>query len=99
MDMIMPISMAPKYLYLGSTRIEIDQQEEYKDEQEKCEEKQNYEFIWPASFDDAGCQASQDKIVAQEESDAEQDDDAEQEDWASDNSSEDSEFWRDVFGY
>ena len=43
-------------MYLGSTRIELDQQEEYKDEQEKCEEKSNYEFIWPASFDDAGCQ-------------------------------------------
>ena len=56
MDMIMPISMAPKYLYLGSTRIELDQQEEYEDEQEKCEEKSNYEFIWPASFDNAGCQ-------------------------------------------
>ena len=65
----------------------------------QCEEKSNYGFIWPASFDDAGCQASQDEIDAKEESDAEQDDDAEQEDCAGDDSSEDSEFWREVFGY
>jgi hypothetical protein len=81
-DMIMPLSVAPKYLYLGSTKIELDQQEEYEDEQEKCEEKSNYEFIWPASFDDAGCK-----------------DDAEQEECAGDDSSEDSDFWREVFGY
>jgi hypothetical protein len=41
MDMIMPtISMTPKYLYLGSTRIEIDQQEEYEDEQEGVRKSQ-----------------------------------------------------------
>ena len=44
--------------------------------------------------------ATRDEIDAQEECDAEQEEyDAEQEECAGDDSSEDSEYWRQVFGY
>ena len=32
LDMTTPISMAPKYEYLDSTRVEIDEQEEWNEE-------------------------------------------------------------------
>ena len=92
LEMIMPISIAPKYLYLGSTRMEIDGQEEYEDGQEECGEKANHEFIWPASFDDAGflevCSAV--GMVCCDESDPRSS--------AGNASCEDSEWVREVFG-